>query len=163
MPHTDYSMTQRRGTEGTYATAEPCVTRTSFNNTNGSVPIGRVLVQSGTGSDAMLPSATGQKVVGINVFGDVYEQDVLGNAFVPAKYPMNRLVRGSAYMVAENDLDATSVLHFRHTMKGSPLVNEAIGRVRSGADGVLTDALVGARAEQAVKAGEVFEMVVNFV
>lgn len=158
MPGFPYS--QRIGYEGQVASGT-WVTEISgnleglYNETSSRLPWGRVVVAGSSEGGVKLPSATGQRVLGVLV-ADQYEKDHLTNETgLPAGKPASVIKKGHIFMVAETDLTAGTTLFFRHTANGTPGANEALGRIRGNADTAKADAATFLELVKSVKAGEI--------
>lgn len=138
---TSYSSSHSVAYEGTRADSRKCEVFAGRNNAVVEIPFGRVCVfDSGTGTSELafkLPSATGQKVMGV-LLGDLAHEQTVGATLVglAASAMGNLLTEGSIWMIPEQDVTIADPVFFRHTANGSPGASDAIGRVRKDIDGV---------------------------
>jgi len=151
MPITDYSRRLPPGYEGQIATTEDHVIRSAINGANAVLPFGRLLVRGAdTGAGlyndlppAVLPSATGQKVLGVHIKTDIYEKetDAAGDPGIKAKLPVAYMTRGTFYGWVEEAVAAGDPVFFRHTAAAP---NDVVGRFRNDAATGTADELTGA-------------------
>jgi hypothetical protein len=106
-------------------TPDECYTAYSANN----IPFGVALVLTGLDSDGKvfnvdLPSATGQKFVGISKFNhkeQTYSNDGLGvltstaDTFYEAGYPITAVKKGAYKVEVVDAVGPTTEVHFYHT------------------------------------------------
>ncbi len=144
------------GYEGQIATVRDETTRTTVNVTT-KIPFGRVLVVGASEAECRLPSATGQRVIGVSVAAMRYELCLDSNN--EGCYDLSRPIRytedADIYLIPENDVNVSisDTVYFRHTLNSSPGTFERLGRVRSQADGTNTDLYPNARFLESGKAG----------
>ena len=112
---------------------------------SGAIPFGRSVVKvTGEDDGVILPSATGQKFVGVSVLTQVEEQ-VLTTGVVEYddKDPINVMRKGKIWVYVEEAVDPdTDSVYFRHTAGAGGSV---IGRFRTDADTATADAVPNAR------------------
>lgn len=127
------------------------------------MPYARVVVAGTNPGDLILPSATDQVPQGFTFQNLYYESDASGVAGIPADMPVVLLKRGAVWFVAEDDVEVTDTVYFRHTANTTPGANQAIGRVRSDADTDKADALgFGSKFLLPAKAGELVPVWADF-
>lgn len=109
-----------------------------FTGTQDYVEFGRFLVQTSF-NEWRLPQAGDTDFQGISLAVDYYEKIQLADrSYVHATRkgcPLSILKRGAIYVVAEDDIAAGSPLFVRVVENAVPGAHEALGRVRSDADG----------------------------
>lgn len=164
MPQTDYSLYQDKGFEGEIITTEPSVVRSGYNAGNVKIPFGRILVKGSESDTAcVLPSATGQLVMGVSTKTDLYEKGSNGVAGYDVDKPLNRLIDGVVLMRVEQNVTPASAVFFRHTPNTSPGVNEAVGRLRTNADTDKADALPNVRFLETGVAGSLVKVAFDLI
>lgn len=126
------------GYEGQIATTRAKTTRTTVSTTT-KIPFGRVLVVGSSEGECALPSAAGQRVIGVAIASMIYEQCLDDNdeSCYDIARPIKYADDADIYMISENDVDITvsDSVYFRHTASGTPGDSDRLGRVRSDADG----------------------------
>jgi len=170
MPITDYKRRLPPGYEGQIATTEDHVIRSAVNTSGDTLPFGRVLIRAadtGTGlyndlPPAVLPSATGQKVLGVHIKTDIYEKEITDTEFAGIKdeRPVAYMVRGTFYGWAEEAVAAGDTVYFRHTASGA---NTELGRFRNDADTATCDELTGAIFESSTSGAGLVLIALNRV
>jgi hypothetical protein len=170
MPITSYDLNLPPGYEGQIATTEDHVIRSAVNLTPNVIPWGRVVVRAadtGTGlyndlPPAQLPSAAGQRVLGVNIKTDIYEKEFTasGEAGIPKNRPVAYMVRGTFYGYVEKAVAAGDPVFFRHTASGA---NTEIGRFRNDADTATAEQLPGAIFENSTSGPALVVIALNMV
>jgi hypothetical protein len=131
--------------------------------TNGStsyLPWGRFIVAKpgGEAGEIVLPSATGQKILGVTPFSNRFmrlSKDVTG---YPPKQSAVYVAKGVLFLRAETAMTKGGDVYVRHTANTVPLLHEAIGRPRNNADSAKADKLNNVRVLDNVAAGEIFRL-----
>lgn len=112
---------------------------------SGSVPFGRAVVKvTGKDDQVILPSATGQKFIGISTLSQAEEQ-ASGTGIVEYadKEPVNVMRKGKIFVFVEEAINPdTDTPFFRHTSGGGGSV---IGRFRKDGDTGTADAVPNSR------------------
>jgi hypothetical protein len=131
--------------------------------TNGSssyLPWGRFIVAKpgGMAGEIDLPSATGQKILGVTPFNDRFMRLSKGVTGYPPKQAAVYLAKGVIFLRAETAMTGGGDIYVRHTANTVPGQHEAIGRPRNNADGGKADKLNNARVLDTVVAGEIFRL-----
>ena len=131
------------------------------------IPWGRFLVETTPGSGELdLPSATGQTILGVTGFTDIYmrKTDNPVETGIPYQQVISLLKVGRIALVAETDIALGDSLFVRHTDEVAPAAFDARGRVRNDASGGNADALPAGtfKVTHAALAGEIIEVIVDF-
>jgi hypothetical protein len=156
---------QDKGYEGQIASTQwyQYIRGTLEEVTNGSdsyLPWGRFVVEKpGGGSrEIALPSATGQRILGVTPFSDRFmrlSKEVTG---YPPKQSAAYLAKGVIFLRAETAMTRNGDVYVRHTANTVPGQFEAIGRVRNDADSGKADLLASVRVLDTVVAGQIFSL-----
>lgn len=149
------------GTAFTIAASTGCTTTPIFTN-DSSIPFGRLVVQSHESCDgAYLPHFSGMVTafvtLGITVRDNIF--DDTADAGYTARSTMNILRRGYVWVTAEISASASSQVFARHT-PGTTSSN--YGALGGGADSATCSVVRGARWKEAVAAGSIGLLEVNF-
>lgn len=149
--------------EGSISTTTPCKTRSAANQTAAVLPYGALLVVDSSGV-VQLPSATGQKPVGVCIRRDIREfaEDANNRAGYPADArAFEYLESGDVAVYMETAFDPTSAVFFRHTANGAG--KDVIGRFRVDNDGAsgTVDQLLGVSIQNSGAAGELALLTLN--
>lgn len=119
------------------------------NVTGNPVPYGRVIVQGATEEVGVLPSVTGQVVLGISLYNAQRSRQYVAGGLTtqdPQYYAGDMMTVGRKMRVQVRPETAVVIgdaVYFRFTQGTDPL--HTVGRLRASADSGKTDALTGAR------------------
>lgn len=159
MPQTTIKYLQDRAFEGMVADTVPRVIRGTIELfvADVDIPYGRIVVRKTAGSNILtLPSATGQKAVGIAVATEFYgfdkSQFLTGTGYpgYPAGAQLNILTWGDAWVYAAEAVAVDDPVYFNY--KNGTSADDLIGRFRKAAVATQTDAYANARFIQATTA-----------
>lgn len=129
----------------------------TYDNGATAVPFGRFLVQGTGARDCALPSATGQKVIGVALHEHL-EPDSSGVAQHVAYSAVPVLARGRVWVKTEQAVTPADPVYVRHTVGAG---GTAVGQARKDADTSKADALARARFLTAASAGALVQVEIN--
>lgn len=151
---TAYTIYHAAGYEGGVNSDEKRV-RTARNNTATPIPQGRFVVfDSGGGTTelaAALPSATGQKILGVVMLDQARETVAVGYA---QNELMSVMYEGAILVRTEQAVTPLDPVFVRYNAAGGTGTNPAVGQVRKDADTAKADALTSAQFMTSAAAGE---------
>lgn len=130
------------------------------NGSDDYLPWGRFVIEKpgGEPGEITLPSATGQRILGVVPFNDRFMREAKDQTGFPPRQSAAYLAKGVIFLRAETAMTRNGDVYVRHTANAVPLPPEAIGRPRANSDSGKADLLPGVRVLDTVTAGEIFRL-----
>ena len=124
------------------------------------IPFGRAVVR-GTGDEqAVLPSTTGEDLLGVTVTTTAWTTQLDGSRVYEEFREMNICNFGMLYVYTETAVVPGDPVYFRHTAEAAPL--DVVGRFRNDDSGTNADLIANCTFESTTGAGEIARIRIGY-